>query len=265
MSQASEARTSALDRVLDRHDVAEGLSDEVFAVVDAIDASPMLRRTLSDPGSDPQNRKEFAQAVLGGKVSQPVIGLVSDAAALRWSSGSAFVAALERQGIRAELRQADLGGGLADVEDELFRFARLVEGQPEVRNSLADRTVPVEVRRDLVSDLLQGKVGPSTAKLARRAVAARERTFGRTIDSYVALAAEQRQRAIATVRVARPLDAGQVDRLTAALSRQAGRPIAVQVVVDPQVLGGVRVELGDQVIEGTVAGRLDTAHRLLSE
>ena len=93
----------------------------------------------------------------------------------------------------------------------------------------------------------------------------RERTFGNTIDSYVELAAAQRNRSIATVRVAHTISGDQIDRLTAALSRQAGRPIAVQVVVDPAVVGGVRVELGEQVIEGTVAGRLENARRTLGD
>ena len=98
--------------------------------------------------------------------------------------------------------------------------------------------------------------------LARRAVVARERTFAHTIEGYVDLAAEQKNRVVATVRVARPLDADQRRRLQAALARQVGREVVLQEVIDPDVLGGVRVELGDEVIEGTVAGRLDEARRL---
>ena len=98
--------------------------------------------------------------------------------------------------------------------------------------------------------------------LARRAVAARERTFAHTIEGYVDLAAAQKNRVVATVRVARPLDGDQRRRLQAALARQVGRDLVIQEVVDPDVLGGVRVELGDEVVEGTVAGRLDEARRL---
>ena len=91
---------------------------------------------------------------------------------------------------------------------------------------------------------------------------ARARTFGNTIEGYVTLAAAQQNRVVATVRVARPLSQEQTNRLRAALSRQAGREVAIQEIVEPEVIGGIRVELGDQVIEGTVESRLDEAKRL---
>jgi len=93
-------------------------------------------------------------------------------------------------------------------------------------------------------------------------VAARERTFGHTIEGYVTLAAAQKNRVVATVRVATPLSVDQRSRLQTSLSRQIGREVIIQEVIDPGVLGGVRVELGGEVFEGTVAGRLEEARRL---
>jgi F-type H+-transporting ATPase subunit delta len=98
--------------------------------------------------------------------------------------------------------------------------------------------------------------------LAKRAVLARERTFGHTIEGYITLAAAQKNRAVATVRVAKPLSSDQRDRLRTALSQKIGREVTIQEVIDPEVLGGVRVELGDEVFEGTVADRLESARRL---
>ena len=98
--------------------------------------------------------------------------------------------------------------------------------------------------------------------LAKRAVAARERTFGHTIEGYVTLAAAQKNRVVATVRVAKPLSSDQRERLRVALSKQVGREVAIQEVIDPDILGGVRVELGDEVFEGTVSDRLESARRL---
>jgi F-type H+-transporting ATPase subunit delta len=138
----------------------------------------------------------------------------------------------------------------------------LVEANPDLRNVLADRSIDRGKRQELVVDLLRGRVTTSTIVLAKRAVAARERTFANTIEGYVTLAAAQRNRVVATVRVAKPLSSDYRERLRAALTRQVGREVAIQEVIDPDVLGGVRVELGDEVFEGTVSGRLEAARRL---
>jgi F-type H+-transporting ATPase subunit delta len=157
---------------------------------------------------------------------------------------------------------AERQGNLEETEDELFRFARVVESTPEVRDSLSDRGIDVAGRRQLVEDLLAGRATDTTVVLAKRAVAARERTFAHTIEGFVSLAAAQKNRVIATVRVAQPLLPEQRSRLQAALTKQVGREVMVQEVLDEGVLGGIRVELGDEVIEGTVASRLESARRL---
>ena len=164
--------------------------------------------------------------------------------------------------MRGQLIVADRNGDLENSEDELFRFARLVESSPELRNTLADRSIDLKRRQDLLGDLLSGRATSATNLLAQRAVAARERTFGHTIEGYVTLAAAQKNRVVATVRVATPLSVDQRGRLQTSLSRQIGREVVIQEVIDPGILGGVRVELGGEVFEGTVAGRLEEARRL---
>ncbi|MGI3780964.1 MAG: F0F1 ATP synthase subunit delta [Janthinobacterium lividum] len=238
------------------------LASDLFAVVDALSSSVALRRAVTDPGAQPGQRQGLVHGLLDGKVSRTAVNVVVDAAGMRWSSGQTLVAALERQAVRAQLLTADRAGMLDETEDELFRFARTAESDPELRNALSDRAMPLSARQDLVGDLLNGRAGVATVALARRAVVARERTFAHTIEGYVDLAAAQKNRVVATVRVARPLDADQRRRLQAALARQVGRDLVLQEVVDPDVLGGVRVELGDEVVEGTVAARLDEAQRL---
>ncbi len=287
MSAGSEARLQALDEVLDQAEARTATGDqgllknlaaavtgapreadmaalpgELFAVVDALDSSVTLRRAVTDPSTPEEGRRRLVRQLLEGRVGKVCLHIVEEAVALRWGGGHALADALERQGVRAQLLVAERAGNLEETEDELFRFARLVESTPQVRDALSDRAVSLEGRRTLVQDLLRDRASATTVVLAERAVASRERTFAHTIEGFVQLAASQKNRVLATVRVARPLTAEQRSRLQSALSRQVGRDVRLQEVLDEDVLGGVRVELGDEVIEGTVAGRLEQARRL---
>lgn len=264
LEEQQSAKPGLIDRVLGREQKSDSLASDLFAAADLLDSSPTLRRALSDPGSPEGARRGLAHGLLDGKMSKAAVNVVAEASAMRWSGGRTLVAALERQAVRAEILKAEAAGQLEDTEDELFRFARLVEASPALRNALSDSSVGLDHRQDLVGDLLTGKVGDSSLALARRAVAARERTFAHTLEGYVSLAAAHKNRLVATVRVATPLTEDQTARMQAALSRKVGRPVYVQVVIDAQVVGGVRVEMGDEVIEGTVAAKLDSARRLFS-
>ena len=285
---AAETRLSALDGVLDEllarstadrglvgkivgavqgapsaSDI-ERLPGELFAVVDALDSSVALRRAMTDPSTSEGTRQQLVHSLFDGKVSRIAVDLVAEAVAMRWAGGRSLTAALERQAVRAQLMVAENEGNLENTEDELFRFARLVEASPDLRNALSDRSVPVAKRQELVEELLAGRATAATVALAKRAVAARERTFAHTIEGFVTLAAAHKNRVVATVRVATQLTPEQRDRLRRSLSQQVGREVAVQEIIDPEVLGGVRVELGDEVFEGTVAERLEQARRLFS-
>lgn len=264
MTNAELIREAALDEVLDAQKASKTMATDLFGVVDALEGSPSLRRAMTDPGTPEESRRNLVHGLLDGKVAKPTAELVAQGAAMRWAGGRTFAAALERQAVRALMEQADAKGQLEEVEDELFRFARTVDSSPELRNSLSDRSAALDRRRDLVADLLRGKVSDTTITLAQRAVGARERTFSHTLEGYIALAAQRKNRVIATVRVARPITVAQAERIRLALGRQVGREVALQVVVDPAVIGGVRVELGDEVVEGTVGNRLQEARRLFS-
>ncbi len=263
MRSERSKRLAALDDVLDGLPVSKDLSVELFGLVEALDASPSLKRTLTDPNMPDEQRKGFTHAFFDSRLSESAATLLAEATALRWMGGRYLVDAIEREAVRAQLRVAEDNGGLDGVEDELFRFGRLVDGNSNLRAAVTDRSASLERRCELIDDLLEGKVGLTTIVLAKRAVRARERSFSWTLDGYVELAAEMRDRTIATVRVAQPLTDQQRERLSAALQTRAGRKVALQEIVDPEVLGGVRVEMGGQVIEGTVAGRLDEARRQL--
>ncbi len=264
MSAAAEARLKALDGVADAQPASVALAEDLFAVADAVAAQPTLRRALTDPSTPDEARQGLAEALLAPRVGAPAVAVVGQAARARWNSAGAFVSALERQGVRALLRVAQDEGRLDQLEDELFKVERLVDGHPELRSALSDRKAPLAGRQQLLADVIGGKVLPTVENLARRAVAARERTFDLTVESYLKAAAELRERAVATVTVARPLTPEQEHRMQSALTAQVGRPLTLRIVVDPHVLGGVKVTVGDEVIEGTVSGRLHDARRKLA-
>lgn len=259
-----EPVVTSLDQALDARNAHPGLAEELFSAVDLLDSDPALRRAVTDPGAPVEARQQLVSRLFGGRVSEEALAVLREAAGLRWRTAGTFVSSVERQAIRAALAQAQVAGQLDQVEDELFRFNRTVAGSPELRDALSDGRQPLGVRQDMAARLLEGRATPATITLVRRGVAARERTFANTVDGYLTLAAAQRNKALAVVRVARPLSADQHARLQAALDKQLGRPVTMHVVADPSVLGGVRVEVGDEVIDGTVASRLDEARKLFS-
>ena len=200
-----------------------------------------------------------------GKVADDTLEVLRWTVESRWSRDRDLEAAVDTLGVEAELAAAEAQGQLEDVEDELFRFGRIAESNAELSLALSDLSVPAARKRGLLERLLENRAHPVTIRLVQRAVTRGEkgRTIDRVIDDLVALAAERRQRKVAVVQVARPLDADQADRLREALSRTFGGEVELRVDVVPDVLGGVIVQVGDEVVDGSVVRRLSEAQRLL--
>jgi F-type H+-transporting ATPase subunit delta len=159
---------------------------------------------------------------------------------------------------------SEKAGHLSELEDELFRFGRVVSGDPALRDAITNKQVPAQHRQDLVRSLLGDKVSPSATSLAVQAVSSRHRSFEVALEVLQKLAADRQQRLVAVVRTAIDLDDDQRTRLAAALENQYDRNVHLNVLVEPDVLGGIRVELGDDVIDGTVVARLDDARRRMT-
>src|SRR5437867_2307864 len=159
---------------------------------------------------------------------------------------------------------ADAEGVLDRVADELFAFGKAVERDPKLRNAITDKTLPLENRRELIRDILGGRAHDATVtEVSFLIEAGRARDLVKIADGVVALAAEQREQAVAEVRSAVPLSDAQRKRLEHALSRATGRTIEAKVVVDPTLVGGVIARVGDLVFDGSIAGRLEDAKQAL--
>ena len=147
---------------------------------------------------------------------------------------------------------------LSEVEDELFRFARIVEGNDDLRMALSNPGLPADRRAAIVDELLENRSLLLTRAMASFIVGAgRGHDFPGIVERFVELAAQTRQHEVAEVRSATPLDNAQVEQLAQALSRATGKNIEVKVIVDPAVMGGIVATIGDTVIDGTVRRRLD--------
>ncbi len=146
---------------------------------------------------------------------------------------------------------------LDDIEDELFRFARMVEATPALRSALTDRTLPLTLRRSVVSDLLNDRAHPATVRLVDEALRGRTRDLVATLDWLVVQAAQARGWRVARVRTAREIDSGEREQLATALERLAGSPVELQVFVDESLLGGATVQIGDLLVDATIRHRLE--------
>jgi F-type H+-transporting ATPase subunit delta len=245
--------------------VAVKLADELFSVVGLLDSEHGLRRALSDPGKPPEEKGAVASALLRGKVTRRTEALTVAAVESRWATQGDMVDAIEELATDAMVLAADADDNLDDMEDELFRFSRVVAAQPDLRAALADVALPGERKRDLLRALLDGKVSAVTLGLITQVVThPRGRSLGAALDMCAASAARRRQQLIAVVRSAVELSATQRRRLAEALAASYGHRIHLNIVLDPSVVGGISVQVGDELIDGTAASRLAEVRRKLA-
>ena len=242
-----------------------GVADGLFAVVRLLDGSGQLRRTLADPTTPARNKEELLDSLLGSQLEPLPMQVLKEAVGQRWSGARDMVDGIEVLAVQARFLVAEADGSLDDVEDELFRFSRIVAHDPELRAVLTDRGLDADRKRELLDALLADKVRPATLSIVLQLVLSpRGRTLEDGLEEYAGLAADIRSRSVATVTSAVALDEATQERLASALTRSLGRPVQVQVEVDPKVLGGLLVRVGDEIIDGSTLHRLREARRALA-
>jgi len=237
-----------------------GQGAELFAVADLLEDQLDVRRALADSGSRPQARLQLLDRLFASQLSGATMDVLRQVVAERWRSSLAMVIAIEERGAQALM--SDSGSKLDDVEDELFRFGRTIERESRLSLALSDPGLPLERKGALIDRLLGDRVQPTTLQLVRRVVHhPRGRGVPRALENLARLAADRRQRSIAEVTVARPLEGDQAERLRQAVSEAFDRQVELQVFVDPELLGGVVVRVGDEVVDGSIIRRLADARR----
>lgn len=239
------------------------VGQELFQVVDVLEDNRSLRVAVADTSAPVEARQDLVRGVFGWKIDQATLDLLLAAVSQDWSSPRELREGLITLGRESLMRSADEQGQLQTVEDELFRLGRIVAGDAEFEQALADRTAETDAKRALLAQVLYGKVTAVTEALASQAVA---RPMGMPADDLQEIsrqAAELRGRTVAVVTSAEPLSEQQKADLGGRLTSIYGGEIAIHNDLDPALMGGVVVRVGDEIIDGSVAGRLDALRRSL--
>ncbi|MET7773384.1 F0F1 ATP synthase subunit delta [Nocardia sp. NPDC005366] len=244
--------------------VAATTGSELFAVVAVLDDQRSLRVALADVSVPGSARAELSERVFGGKVSPATQAVLTTAVAQNWSRTADLVDTLVLLGQEALLASAADSDRLDAVEDELFRLGRIVGDNPDLERALSDRATSASAKRELLARLLTGKVEPITLTLAEQVVTRQRTSIDASFDELSDLAAARRDQIVALVHAAIALTTRQRERLAASLGRIYGKPVTVHVQVDPSLLSGLVVRVGDDVIDGSAIGRLERLRRELA-
>jgi len=258
----------SLDEVLTAVDAVKtgsgDLGAELFDIVSTLDREPALRRVLTDPSTEADAKSGLAASIFGGKVSADATKILQIAVSGRWASGRDLTDGLETAGVTALVAAADAAGELDAIETELFEVGRFVRSDDELRQIVSDRGRPTAAKRELLSTLLGGKVSATTLALTTQAAAARTGSFEKVLAAFGVTAAARRSRLLAEVRVAAELGETEKTRLAAALGKKYGRDVHLNIVIDPSIVGGISVAIEDEIVDGSMATRLEVARRRLA-
>jgi F-type H+-transporting ATPase subunit delta len=239
-------------------------AEELPAFARLLRREPRLRLALSDITVSSEAKRELLASLLGERVGRATVHAIS-LLADHTLSPNELERAADGLAVRGMLAGAEAGGSLEDVEDELFRFARVIDANGGLRAALTDPVLPEDVRNGLIDDLLRDRARPETVALVRFAVETRGAADpGQVLTDLADAAASRRGRVVVEARTAVPIDVQRRARLTEALTRVVGRPVGLQVVVDPSVGGGVLARIGDELIDGSVRRKLERALKELT-
>jgi F-type H+-transporting ATPase subunit delta len=260
-AEALAALRERLDGATTTNQVAATLGDQLFTVSQLVRSEAGLRRFATDASLPVEAKQGMVAQVFGGRVGEATLEVLTDAVGRRWTRSRDLADVLERLSEVAIVRSA--GAKAGQVTDELFELSGIIDANPQLRSALSDPGRTVDDKAALLASLLDGLALPATVTLAQQSLAGTYHTVTGALAEYREVAAETQGEVVATVRVARPMSDADQSRLAETLGRQYATTVHLNVVVDREVLGGVRVDIGDDVIDGTIASRLDDARRHL--
>ena len=261
MGSATTQALAASAVALDAQTVDLQTANELFAAAKVLGSSKQLGGALADPTASVESRSQVVATVFGAQFQPATVAALTAAVSQRWSNADDLVAGIEDLGVRAASRAAE---GV-DLEGELFSVTRLIAENPDLELALGSRLGANDAKGELISKLLAGKASDATTSIVSALVQdPRGRRVRAMLSHAMRLVAQQRGGVVATVTSASPLAAEQQERLTAALSKSYGGRVSLNVVIDPAVVGGLRVQIADDVIDGTSSSRIEDLRQKLA-
>lgn len=230
----------------------ERVGTELLAAARSVAGSPQLRSILADPGISAEDKGRAVGSVFA-KLDPTAVSVLAAMSAERWSSPDDLVAGIEEIGVRALVTSAPAG---VSIERELFVFETASRSNSELELALSSKLGSPDAKAALVEKLLDGASEQTRVLVTHLVRSPRGRRVGEALRNAAAIAADQADLGIAIVRTATALTAPQLRRLEKALGARYGRKLSINQVIDATLIGGVRISIGDDVIDGSVATRL---------
>ena len=243
---------------------AATFASELFTILTVLSSSVGLRRALTDNSRDKSAKADLISNLFGKNIKSEAQALLATAASLRWSSPAELADAVEQLAVEAQSAAAEKSNEQESLENELFDFARVLIANPDLRQALNTSADSDEGKLALLDAVVKGKYASSTLTLLQKVVILRRgRSIDATLAAYSHYVSTRNNRLIAHVKSAVAISDDQLKKLVAALSKQMGKDVHVNVEIDSKVLGGISIRYADDVIDGTIFNRLAEAGRAL--
>jgi F-type H+-transporting ATPase subunit delta len=248
------------------------LAKELFGILGMVDSSAGLRRALTDPSRNGDEKSALVRQLVGGKVSADAAEIAGGLASSRWATARDIGDALETLAATVVISVAENKSavsasgitGLEELENDLFSFNQAVASDHEVQRALSEPQASAAAKTALAEKLVPGASEEAKVLIRQAVTQPRGIKPTRLVQRFAELAAKRQQRWIATVSVTRPLTQTQLARLQAGLNALYGRELKVNINVDPALIGGIRVQVGDEVLDASVLTRLGQLQRQLA-
>ena len=258
-----ESRDSLAPKLRDTREDAWRIGNELFTITKVLDDSIQLERALTDPSRPVADKVAVLKELLGDNAHPMTMEIMTDLVSRRWSRARDIANAVEDFGVDAMMYYADATDATLQVSIELSELHSALLNLPVVRAKLYDYQATSEARVKLFREVFSGKtLNKVTMRLAEHATCnLRRRRYLETIQWLINKFSRHMGESMVTVTTATPLKKEQIKRLVEVYSAKVGRQVHINSVVDPTVLGGMRIQVGDEVTDNTVVAQLHNLHR----